>query len=321
MKIKYKYILMLLEDPEITQNKYPEANIFSQSLETLESKLRDIETKYTKDVDSLTQEHIKRYDILRENCKLDFNNQRATLNSQIEAINAELKTFDTRRKEFLAINESIQILNIELKVCAERIIECQNFRYDDTQIQKLIFDISDNEVTLKKFEDLKKGIQKEIKILEFWKEAFSDTGIKSMLIDMAIPFMNQSVAEALDKVAPGVFTVSFDTLKMTKSGDIKDKFNVNVLHNIKGTDSHKMLSGGEKRLVDLCCMEALRSLAERLYDKKFHNTFLDEVLDSLDDDSCSAFGQALKLLSAGKNITLIAHKAAENVEPDRVFTL
>lgn len=30
---------MLLEDPEITQNKYPEANIFSQSLETLESKL------------------------------------------------------------------------------------------------------------------------------------------------------------------------------------------------------------------------------------------------------------------------------------------
>jgi len=287
----------------------------------LEGKLDSIEHNYTKDVESITQEHIKKYDVLREQCKLNFDSQKITLRSQIETINTELETLDIRRRELNKINESIQTLNVELKVCNNRIVECQNFTYDDTQIQKLNSDIVNNELSLKKLIDDKKTIQREIQILSFWKESFSDSGIRSMLIDMSIPHMNESVSVALDKVAPGVFTVSFDTLKTTKSGDIRDKFNVNVLHNIKGTDSHKMLSGGEKRLVDLCCMEALKSLAERLYGKKIHNAFYDEALDSLDDDSCQSFGQAIRILSAGKNITLIAHKAAENVEPDRVFTL
>ena len=293
----------------------------SETNKLLETKFNDIEYNYTKDVESITQEHIKKYDVLREKCKLDFNSQEIILSSQIDKINMELAIFEIQQKELVKLNESIQTLNTELKICMERIIECQNFTYDDTQIQKLSFDVAENESVLKNLTDKKKSIQRENKILEFWKESFSDTGIKSMLIDMAIPHMNQSVAQALEKIVPGMFTVSFDTLKMTKSGDVRDKFNVNILHNIKGTNSHKKLSGGEKRLVDLCCMEALKSLAERLYGKKIHNVFYDEVLDSLDDDSCQAFGQASRILSEGKNITLIAHKAAENVEPDRVFTL
>jgi DNA repair exonuclease SbcCD ATPase subunit len=296
-------------------------NQISATDKILEGKLNTIEHNYTKDVESITREHIKKYDVLREQCKLNFDNQKTTLRSQIETINTELETLDICRQELDKINKSIQTLNVELKICMERIIECRNFTYDDTQIQKLNSDISDNETTLKRFIDKKKEIQREIKIVEFWKESFSDTGIKSMLIDMAIPHMNESVAAALEKIVPGMFTVSFDTLKMTKSGDVRDKFNVNILHNIKGTNSHKKLSGGEKRLVDLCCMEALNSLAERLYDKKIHNVFYDEVLDSLDDDSCQAFGQASRILATGKNITLIAHKVAENVEPDRVFTM
>ena len=137
--------------------------------------------------------------------------------------------------------------------------------------------------------------------------------------DMAIPHMNESVSKSLDKMAPGIFTVSFDTLKETKAGDIRDKFSVNVLHNIKGTDSHKLLSGGEKRIVDLACMDALRSLVERLYGKRIHNIFYDEVLDSLDDDNRQIFCQNLKLISEDKNVTLITHSAAEHMEPDRIF--
>jgi DNA repair exonuclease SbcCD ATPase subunit len=287
----------------------------------LEGKLATTEYNYTKDVDSLTQEHIKKYDILREQGKSHFNSQEDTISGQISIIIAELELFVTRRERLDKINVSIQTLSSELKMYNERIIECKNFVHDDIQIQKLNSDIIHNEDRMKELIIQKQVIQKEVAILEFWKEAFSDSGIKSMLIDMAIPHMNESVAQALDKVAPGVFTVSFDTLKMTKSGDVRDKFNVNVLHNIKGTDSHKMLSGGEKRLVDLCCMEALKSLSEKLYGKKFHNIFYDEILDSLDADCCQAFSQASKILAGDKNITLIAHQNVENTEPDRVFNL
>jgi DNA repair exonuclease SbcCD ATPase subunit len=108
---------------------------------------------------------------------------------------------------------------------------------------------------------------------------------------------------------------------MTKAGDLKDKFNVNIRHNVKGTDNHKLLSGGEKRLIDLCCMKSLRSLSERLYNKKFHNYFLDETTDSLDADSCNSFCQMLRMLSKDQNVAIITHNDPENMEPDRVFKM
>lgn len=164
-------------------------------------------------------------------------------------------------------------------------------------------------------------VNKEHTMLSFWKQAFSDTGIKSMLIDMAIPYMNESVAEYLDIVAPGIFTVSFDTLSSTKSGQLRDRFSVNVRHNIKGTSSHKKLSGGEKRLVDIACMCALRGLAEKLYGKRIHNIFYDEVLDALDEDVSYIFCQVSKKMTSDRNISIITHKLADNVEIDRCFKL
>lgn len=162
--------------------------------------------------------------------------------------------------------------------------------------------------------------QKQIKILEFWKTAFSDSGIKSMLIDSAIPHMNACVRDELEKSAPGMFTVSFDTLSETKSGKVKDKFSVNVLNNKTQSKGHKKLSGGEKRIIDLCCMSALRSLAEKLYGKRFHHIFYDEILDSLDDECKQAFCAHVKSQSTNEcNVTLVTHDLPEDVDPDRVF--
>ena len=163
-------------------------------------------------------------------------------------------------------------------------------------------------------------VKKEMEILEFWKVAFSDSGIKSMLIDSAIPHMNECVSKELEKTAPGKFTVSFDTLSETKSGKIKDKFSINILNNETQSTGHKKLSGGEMRIVDLCCMSALRELAEKLYGKRFFHIFYDEILDSLDDESKQMFCANVKMQStSGRNITLITHDLPEDVDPDRVF--
>ena len=172
----------------------------------------------------------------------------------------------------------------------------------------------------KKMESDIKHCKKTMDILEFWKVAFSDTGIKSMLIDSALPHMNECVSTELERTAPGKFTVSFDTLSETKSGKIRDKFNINILNNETQSTGHKKLSGGEMRIVDLCCMSALRSLAERLYQKRFFHIFYDEILDSLDDECKQMFCANVKMQSTtGRNITLVTHDLPDDVDPDRVF--
>jgi len=281
--------------------------------------ITQIEHNYLKELNSCKIEHIKKYGITQDEIRKKFDLQKSEFILVEQRTALEIKRIEAIKKEVDTTTESIQSLSADLKSINQRLTECKLFTFDDVQIIKLDNEIDSLEKKMLKLNGEIIECQRHKTILEFWKEAFSDTGIKSMLIDMAIPHMNESVSKALDVVAPGVFTVSFDTLKITKSGDVRDKFNVNVLHNIKGTDSHKMLSGGEKRLVDLCCMEAIRSLSEKLYGKRIHNIFYDEVLDSLDDDSCQIFGQASKALAVGKNITLIAHRATENIEPDRIF--
>jgi DNA repair exonuclease SbcCD ATPase subunit len=286
----------------------------------IESEIYDIEQKYTIDVNKIKSEHNKKFTHLRSEMQQKSQTQITKLIKQYDELWKKISELN----EFKTIVEKLckdrDACKVKLESINKRILECHQFKYDDNQIKKIVLEIQDHENKLVILIEEKKSLTRELNILEFWKESFSDSGIKSMLIDMAIPHMNEAVSMALERAAPGVYTVSFDTLKATKSGDMRDKFNVNVLHNLKGTDSFKMLSGGEQRLVDLCCMDALDSLAERLYGKRFHNKFYDEALDSLDDDSVQIFGQISKTLSSDKNITLITHKAYDSIEPDRVFT-
>lgn len=199
------------------------------------------------------------------------------------------------------------------------IIELQKFKYDDTFIEiekEVVKKLEKEKVLLSK--NLK-VVLKKIDILNFWKEGFSDRGIKSMLIDNAIPFLNSIVKEELEKIAPGKFIVSFDTLSETKTGDIKDKFSVNILNLETGANKHSQLSGGEKRIIDVCCMRALKLLAQNLYQKKFNNTLLDEVLDSLDSENAYVFCRILKKLSVDQNITIISHTFNNTIESDHSY--
>lgn len=233
--------------------------------------------------------------------------------SKYQKLQQQLETAENNERDIQNLKNSINEKQSELKLKKEYSISTDTLSSLETSIK------SDRE----KYESLKvskKELDKTLKILEFWKTAFSDSGIKSMLIDVAIPHMNQCVREELDRVCPGTFTVSFDTLSETKSGNIRDKFSINIIHNIKCATGHKKLSGGEKRIIDFCCMAALRSLAEKLYGKMFSHIFYDEVLDSLDSESRELFCRSMKNQSNDhRNITLVTHALTEDVDPDRVF--
>lgn len=282
-------------------------------------RLQQMTTSYEKELLIQEQEHNKKYVQIRSDITDKFSKEIEKLQFKLDSYNEKMNKIESSKQSFSDLQMKLNTNKIELNYVMNRIQEVSSQTYDESLIDSAEKEKTKTKEKIDSQCENKTSIERELEIIKFWKIAFSDSGIKSMLIDMAIPHMNESVSKSLDKMAPGIFTVSFDTLKETKAGDIRDKFSVNVLHNIKGTDSHKLLSGGEKRIVDLACMDALRSLVERLYGKRIHNIFYDEVLDSLDDDNRQIFCQNLKLISEDKNVTLITHSAAEHMEPDRIF--
>jgi ABC-type lipoprotein export system ATPase subunit len=74
-----------------------------------------------------------------------------------------------------------------------------------------------------------------------------------------------------------------------------------------GADSHKLLSGGEKRIIDVCTLMGLRKLTESIHNKKFNILLLDEVLDSLDKKNTSQYLQILKKVANELSVAIITH--------------
>jgi DNA repair exonuclease SbcCD ATPase subunit len=240
----------------------------------------------------------------------------------------DLSNLKTEKDYLQEIKEKISLINTQI-ICDENIIiskKEQKKKLEETKIDESQILIIENDIKLlqgviveKEQEQVK--LNKIIKIITFWKEGCSNRGIPSMLIDNSIPFMNEYVRNELDKVSPGKFTVSFDTVGQTKAGDVREKFTVNVVNNLNGASKHKALSGGEKRLIDVCCMKSLRALDENLRQKRVNVTLMDEVLDSLDDDNSATFCYYLKKLAQKECIVLITHSSSKVSEADEVLRM
>ena len=303
---------------------------YSQSIKNLDDELDSLDAKNKEIYNELVKEYnIEKYNLQKSNddkCNellSNLNNQQIIVDNKIKELRIQLiecnrikSQIESDLMEIGSMEKSILQYEHEIETISSSTFH-EELYASINGAQKMI---EDTLVRINKCKDNVKQTKQNVDIFTFWKNAFSDSGIKSMLMDAAIPHMNECVGSELDRVAPGKFTVSFDTVSETKTGKIRDKFSVNILNNEKCSSGHKKLSGGEKRIIDLCCMSALRSLAEKLYGKKFHHIFYDEILDSLDDECKQAFCANVKYQSQnGSNITLITHDMPEDVEPDRTF--
>jgi len=331
-ELKEEYEKIDKEINEINSIKNKEMNLIESKIAESEVSINSIESKLENDISVLTNKVLIEQNniIVQKSEELDelFSEQIRNIQKEVNLKEEILDTFLEEQHSYEKIleyeqtqNDKIIDADAQIKIYELDIAKLENYEIDVSNIDNTRKDLKEVKKKIKNAKDLIKDDLNKIKILKFWKEAFSNTGIKSMLIDSAIPFMNRTISKELDTVSHGKFIVSFDTLSETKSGDIRDKFSVKVLNCENGSDDHKLLSGGEKRLIDLCCMKTLRGLSENLYQKKFHITLFDEALDALDDNNSSIFCKLMKQMSSDQNVTIITHKMAQNMEADEVYKL
>jgi DNA repair exonuclease SbcCD ATPase subunit len=192
--------------------------------------------------------------------------------------------------------------------------------YDEKQIKLYVekrFSLTkDNEKLTTLFENK----NREISITEFWKTGYSPSGMPSMLIDEAIPFMNKTISEYLEKFG-GRYIVSFDTLAANKAGEFRDKISVNVLDTYTKANSRVQLSGGQIRLLDIATILTLGELQAKNKDFKTNLLIFDEIFDALDDSNIEFVAKVLTQIKKDKSIYVISHRHVDQVEADEVLAL
>jgi len=138
-----------------------------------------------------------------------------------------------------------------------------------------------------------------IKYYEFWERGFGNQGIKSFIFDTVTPLLNKYTSEYLSVLSQGSVRVTFDTQTTLTSGEVREKFSIN-LHNTFGSSTYKGCSKGQRRRVDIAITLAIHKIAQLRAKSKFGLLILDEIDDGLDVEGMERIIELITLL--GKDI-------------------
>lgn len=110
---------------------------------------------------------------------------------------------------------------------------------------------------------------------------FSPAGVRSRILDEVTPYLNEQTSKYLSIMSDGNITAEWSTLTTNKSGDVKEKFAIDVSSGISAK-TFKGLSGGEKRKVRVATALALQDLVATRATKPIDLFVGDEIDDALD---------------------------------------
>ncbi len=149
-----------------------------------------------------------------------------------------------------------------------------------------------------------KEIYKQMTIDDNLIAIFSPSGVRAHILDVITPFLNCRTNKYLSTLSCGNLTAEWNTLNTTKSGVVKEKFQINVI-NKYGASNYKGLSGGEKRKVNLACVLALQDLASARAKKSFDLWIGDEIDNALDETGLELLMSVLHEKTQEKGTVLI----------------
>jgi exonuclease SbcC len=300
---------------------------FKFEMDQLKAKLSNLKTERdtkVKEINDRLNETIQKIEAVEQSQKTEI----------INKITDEKRTLSDERQSLVRKQEIAKSQANEKESYEKSIKECETtkqsleFRYDS--VEKSQYDSSHLDNYKNKLTRLKQKatvLGNELKennelvdILLFWKGAFSPTGIPSMLIDEAIPFMNEKIAEYLDMITNGRYVVSFDTLAETKAGEFRDKISVHVLDTFTRANSRTQLSGGQTRIIDIATILTLADLNSVIQDVKINIMLFDEIFDSLDDENIGYVAKVLNKLKIGKAVHIISHQHQDHLEADEILS-
>lgn len=159
----------------------------------------------------------------------------------------------------------------------------------------------------KDIQETKAGIQSKLEeqeCLKFWEQAYSNKGIKSFILDDITPFLNRRVNKYLSKLTSGHIEVKFNTQTTLKSGEVREKFSIDI-SNQDGGQEYSANSGGERKRIDLAINLALQDLVASRSSKRINIAIWDEVFDALDETGIEKVIELLQELSQEKSTILV----------------
>ena len=213
---------------------------------------------------------------------LDFKD----LEKKIEEIKIELKELPSL-KERLAQEE--QLLKSDL-IFREGILE-ERGGYQSKFEQCLKLEKEKKEMK----EELEKSRQ-EKNIYEKLMVAFGKNGIQALIIENALPEIEEEANNLLAKLTNNGTQITIESLRDLKSGKIKETLDIKISDEM-GVRDYEMYSGGEAFRIDFSIRIALSKLLARRAGTRLRTLVIDEGFGTQDEEGLDNIVQAIQSIS------------------------
>ena len=206
------------------------------------------------------------------------------------ALLAELTELNQLEVNILSLNNELSQADTTVQM-AERAVALS---------EQAVKNISVLEEDIKKIKIESASQEEDVFNLNLVKEAFGTKGIKTIVVEMLVPRLEDKINEILGKISN--FSVRLETQKEAAGGENTiEGFYINIINDQGQTFEFSNYSGGEKNRINYAIFEALASLQHcgfRIYD---------EAVSGLNDEIIDEFADTLLNLNTGKQVLCVSH--------------
>lgn len=125
--------------------------------------------------------------------------------------------------------------------------------------------------------------------------AFGPRGVQALLIETALPELEDDANDLLGRMTAGSMTLRLETQRQTQAGNTVETLEV-IISDIQGTRSYEMYSGGEAFRINFALRIALSKLLARRAGAEAPVLFIDEGFGSQDADGRERLIEAISAL-------------------------
>ncbi len=282
---------------------------------------KKIEVKRLMDVLSPMVEKYKSDTILLKEKKDELDSLSKQLSS-IEEKHTELESQKrssySKLQEVISFEQSLSIKYSQFNSELNQIKESFDRASENESKYDLLID--EHEDKINSLKEKKSKLYKDIDSTSDYEQnlesaliAFSDKGIKSHVLDLVTPELNNRVSDYLNFLTGGTITINFSTQTKKSDGEMSDKFDIKVTNNGSDT-SYESLSSGEQRRVDIAISLTLQDILMSKSDTNSNVLIYDELFESLDAVGAESVVELLKKrLDTVDTIFVVTHN--ENLKP------
>lgn len=216
---------------------------------------------------------------------------------KLEKIQFEARELELQLRQADASQQSLDRLRFEHRIAIEQVGSCN---------QKLTSLEGLAERRKAKTPDLK-VLSEKIGTLEELCVAFGKQGVPAMIIEAAVPEIEQIANTLLGKMTGGRMNVRFDTQRELKSGDVRETLDIKLSDEL-GTRNYELYSGGETFRVNFAIRIALSKLLARRSGAQLQTIVIDEGFGTQDTVGRERLIEAINAIQDDfKRVLVITH--------------